>query len=62
MEKLNKMHINYKDWQRISQMAKENNINTIAELDMYCRVWDIQSSYELMARLSLDCFAIVYNK
>ena len=48
--------------QSICEMAKKNNIKTIEELAMYCKVWEITNQYELIARLSLDCFEIVYEE
>lgn len=60
--RLDKMHINYKNYQKIFDMAKQNGIKTFGELEMYCRVWDIENLYQLEGRLSLDCFYLVYNK
>lgn len=59
MERLNKMHINYKDWARVSKMAKANGIKTFAELEMYCRVWEIKTGLELICQLGSDYIEVL---
>lgn len=57
--RLNKMHINYKDWQKIVERAKADGIKTFAELEMYCRVWNIESGLELLVKLGSDYIEIL---
>ena len=61
MERLNKIKINYKEWKEVKKLAKENNINTFAELEMYCRVWDIESFIDLKIKLLEDYIETIYE-
>lgn len=59
--RLDMMHINYKDWNKIKDYAKENGIKTFAELEMYCRVWKIESLLDLRVRLIQDHIEIAFD-
>lgn len=50
--KLSKIHIYYKGWQKISEWAKIIGIKTFAELEMYCRVWKIDTVGKLIETLA----------
>lgn len=54
--------MNKKDFERMLKMAKANNINTLGELAMYCRVWNIGSNIELLVRLGDDYIEILHEK
>lgn len=54
--------INYKEWEEIRKLAKENRINTFAELEMYCRVWGIESFIDLKIKLLEDHIERIYEK
>lgn len=56
------MHINYKNWGSFYKMAKANNINTFAELQMYCKVWGIKNAKDLYYRLYKDYSEILYEQ
>ena len=60
--RLNGMHISYKDWQKVSQKAKAVGIRTFAELEMYCRVWEIKTALELLVTLSNDYIEVLLEK
>ena len=61
MERLNKIHINYKEWEEVRKFAKENGINTFAELEMYCRVWGIESFIDLKIKLLEDHIETIFQ-
>lgn len=53
------MKISFKDWKDIYKMAKTNNINTIGELVMYCKVWNINNGDGLYIRLAQDYLNLI---
>ncbi len=59
---LSKMHINYKDWQKVSKLAILVGIKTFAELEMYCRVWKVKTALRLFAILCKDCVEATKEK
>ena len=59
---LKDIHINYKDWNRVCKMAKENGIRTFAELEMYCRIWNIKSGLELLIALNNDYIQVLLEQ
>ena len=61
MERLNKIHINYKEWEEVRKLAKENGINTFAELEMYCKIHNVKTKFDLFLALSNDYVEIAYE-
>ena len=55
------MHINYKDWQKYGEYAKANNIKTFAELEMYCKIHNVKTKFDLFLALSNDYVEIAYE-
>ena len=53
--------INPKEWEGLRKLAKENGINTFAELEMYCRVWGIESFIDLNMQLLNDHIETIYQ-
>lgn len=62
MEKLNKIHINYKSWRNFKEMAKTIGIRTFAELELYCKFWKIEGLLDLCFRLVHDFNEEIYSK
>lgn len=58
---LGKMHINYKDWQKYGKWIKAIGINTFAELEMYCRIWKVKDTTDLLIKICEDYMELCFE-
>ena len=54
--------MDYKDWERVYERAKANNINTLGELAMYCKVWKIKTNLEMLVQLGSDYIEVLLER